>query len=308
MVRERKLMRSEDEDTANIEKTFANLDKDSDGKVTRKEAKMGGKEKWFDDHNFDGTGAVTKDDIKNTIQDIIDKWDTDGTGDEDGTGDGDLDQDDIKNKKKKGNKTPEEKMKLQKKGDALIKMYDKDGDGDIDGDDVDNLFSTPFRIQTVHSPSNHVNLAPFEPSKKYVVNRMIRAAKLNDGELVYDIGCGDGKILVQLAKKTNTRIIGLELHEGRYKLSKKAVEDFDNVIVKNKDATLEDYSKADAVLCYLTDFGMKSIRPILEKQLKPHARVVSHGFKMPKWKIHREITLRNGGWRNKVYVYKMDSI
>jgi ubiquinone/menaquinone biosynthesis C-methylase UbiE len=133
---------------------------------------------------------------------------------------------------------------------------------------------------------NLLSLAPFVPSSEFVVEKMLELVNLKPGEKLFDLGSGDGRIIIMAAKKYNVSAVGIELREdlveqSRQKIKENHLEDVVKVIHGN---FLEvDLSTADAVTMYLTTGGNTQVKPKLEKELKAGARIVSHDFEIPGW-------------------------
>jgi cyclopropane fatty-acyl-phospholipid synthase-like methyltransferase len=115
---------------------------------------------------------------------------------------------------------------------------------------------------------------------------MLEMAQVKRGDLVYDIGSGDGAIIIRAAQKYGARGVGIEIDQD---LVAKARDNAfranvaDLVEFRAQDAFTVDVSPATVVTLYmLPDFNAK-LRPILDRQLKPGARVVSHDFDIPGW-------------------------
>jgi len=131
------------------------------------------------------------------------------------------------------------------------------------------------------------NLAPFVPTPEKVVEKMLELAKVNKKDIIYDLGCGDGRIVVRAAEKYGARGIGVEIDpdrvsEARERVKKHGVEKLVDII--QEDALKIDLSPATVVTLYLTPEGNELVKPALEKYLKSGSRVVSHGFNMRGWK------------------------
>ena len=152
------------------------------------------------------------------------------------------------------------------------------------------------------------NLAPYVPSPPEVVDRMLTFAKVGPQDLVYDLGCGDGRIVIAAARKYGARGVGVDIDPERINESianarKAGVEKL--VAFKLQDALKTDVSEATVVTLYLLSFANVQLRPILERQLRPGARIVSHNFGMGNWEPHEVDTFTdsNGGTRT-LYLWK----
>jgi len=127
---------------------------------------------------------------------------------------------------------------------------------------------------------------PFVPTPEPVVRRMLTLADVRAGELVYDLGAGDGRILYSAVKDFDARAVGVELQESRYETIAKLIEreqlcNSAGVIRGNFFHT--DLSRADVVTLYLLTSVNSMIKPKLERELKAGSRVVSHDFPIHGW-------------------------
>jgi len=130
------------------------------------------------------------------------------------------------------------------------------------------------------------NLAPFVPTPLDVVKRMLKLAGVTKRDIVYDLGCGDGRIVITAAAIYGARGVGFDIDPDRIKESqenakKAGVEQL--VTFKLQDALTADVSRATVVTLYLLSSSNARLRPLLTKQLKPGARIVSHAFDMGDW-------------------------
>jgi len=136
---------------------------------------------------------------------------------------------------------------------------------------------------------------------------MLEIANVHSGELVYDLGSGDGRVLITAAQRFNARAVGYEISP---KLVKKADEHIgqlglqDRIKVVQGDLMQADLSPADVVVIYLLTLSNDMLRPRLEKQLKPGARVVSYSFEVPGWKPVR-IDHTDAHEGHSIYLYEM---
>jgi precorrin-6B methylase 2 len=122
----------------------------------------------------------------------------------------------------------------------------------------------------------------FVPTPQEVVDRMLELAQVTKDDLVYDLGCGDGRIVATAAKKYGCKAIGFDIDPQRIKESKETVKENgveDLVEIREEDIFKLDLSKASVITLYLLpDLNVRLI-PQLEK-LKPGSRIVSHAFDM----------------------------
>lgn len=150
---------------------------------------------------------------------------------------------------------------------------------------------------------------PFVPTPEPVVRRMLTLAGIRAGELVYDLGAGDGRILYSAVKDFDARAIGVELHESRYESIAKRIEREglgNSAGVIRGDFFNVNLSQADVVTLYLLTSVNSMIKPKLERELKAGARVVSHDFPIHGWvPLHVEKVRDRFSNTHVVYLYKV---
>lgn len=133
-------------------------------------------------------------------------------------------------------------------------------------------------------------IAPFVPSPSPVVEYMLKLAGLHSGEVLFDMGSGDGRTVIMAAKTFGARGVGIELRED---LAKKAMSNIhesgldDRVTILNDDMFNVNLSAADVVYLYLTTSANERIKPKLERDLKVGARVVSHDYEIVGWRAEK---------------------
>jgi len=127
---------------------------------------------------------------------------------------------------------------------------------------------------------------PFVPTPPEVVDRMLELAEVKRGDVVYDLGSGDGRIVIRAAKKYGTRGVGVEIDPDLVQRARNNAKDegvSHLVEFREEDALKVNVSPATVVTLYmLPEFNAK-LRPILRQQLKPGSRVVSHDFPIEGW-------------------------
>ena len=120
---------------------------------------------------------------------------------------------------------------------------------------------------------------PYVPSPVEVVDRMLEFADVKKADVVFDIGSGDGRMVIQAAKKYGAKGVGIELDSRLVEMARaEAKKDGVDQLVEFRqgDALKADISDATVVTLYMLPSFNKQLRPILEKQLQPGARVVVH--------------------------------
>lgn len=129
-----------------------------------------------------------------------------------------------------------------------------------------------------------VNGAPFVPTPMKAVEKMLKIGKLKKGDKVYDIGCGDGRVVYMAAKKYGADATGFELSPFIYMLARiRHLFWRSKAKVKFANFKSKDLSDADVIFCYLLPDTLTKLEPKLSRELKPGARVISYAFPMAPW-------------------------
>jgi tRNA A58 N-methylase Trm61 len=140
---------------------------------------------------------------------------------------------------------------------------------------------------------------------------MLTLAEIKPGELVYDLGCGDGRVVIMAAQEFGARAVGVEMREDLVKQALGKVSELGlngRVKIVQSDMFKIDISQADVVTLYLTTSANDKVKPKLESELKPGARVVSHDYEILGWKPLKVDNFcenpRLGYPSHTIYVYK----
>lgn len=148
------------------------------------------------------------------------------------------------------------------------------------------LLSTGSSALAHNEPSKPLDV-PYIPTPQPVVEKMLELAKVSKKDLVYDLGCGDGRIIITAAKQHGARGVGIDLNpkrvaESNANAKKAGVENRVKFMVGDLFKT--NFSDANVVTLYLLSSVNRELRPQLWRQLKVGSRVVSHAFDMgPEW-------------------------
>ncbi len=129
-------------------------------------------------------------------------------------------------------------------------------------------------------------LAPYIPTPQDVVDRMLEVAQVTNKDTVFDLGCGDGRVVVTAAKKYGAHGVGIDIDKDRISESKRNARDAGvSSLVRFEQADIlnADVSMATVVTLYLVSSSNLKLRPLLTKQLQPGARIVSHAYGMGDW-------------------------
>lgn len=154
------------------------------------------------------------------------------------------------------------------------------------------------------------SLAPYVPTPQEVVDRMLQLGRVSKADTVLDLGCGDGRIPITAAKVYGARGIGVDIDPQRIAeatANAKRAGVSHLVTFKLEDAMTTDLSQATVVTLYLLSASNLKLRPLLTRQLKPGARIVSHAFSMGDWQPEKVDTFTDtaGGSRT-LYLWTAD--
>ncbi|MCI2414435.1 MAG: class I SAM-dependent methyltransferase [Candidatus Aramenus sp.] len=148
---------------------------------------------------------------------------------------------------------------------------------------------------------------PYVPSPPNVVRKMLEVAKVGPEDVVYDLGCGDGRIVITAVKEFNARkAIGIDINDERIQEATKNVKENGlegRVVIKKGNFFEEDLSEATVVTMFLLTNVNEMLRPKLEKELKPGTRVVSHEFEIRGWTPKEVVKVEDGNMNHIVYLY-----
>lgn len=130
----------------------------------------------------------------------------------------------------------------------------------------------------------------YVPTPQPVVDAMLEMAKVRKGDILYDLGSGDGRIPVTAARQYGVRAVGIDIDperiaEANANAKKAGVTGL--VSFRNADLFTSDFSEATVVTLYLLDSLNEKLRPKLLRELKPGTRIVSHAFRMGDWEPQR---------------------
>lgn len=147
------------------------------------------------------------------------------------------------------------------------------------------------------------NGAPWVPTWKKDFKRIERLLDLKDGETFIELGCGNGRVCRDLAIKHNVKIIGIELSLLQFLVAwiQTKLSGLKNITIKFGNAFNQDLMKVDALYMFLMPETYAKIRPKLEKELKPGARVVTYVWPIAGWEAD-EVDEIEGS--QKIYLYK----
>ena len=158
--------------------------------------------------------------------------------------------------------------------------------------------------------SQRPTLAPYVPTPQDVVDRMLTVAEVTRRDVVYDLGSGDGRIVITAAKKYGARGVGIDIDPERIAESRRNARDAgvtSLVEFRRGDILNADVSKATVVTLYLVSSANLKLRPLLTRQLPPGVRIVSHAFSMGDWPPEHVERFRDSqGDERVIYLWRAD--
>ena len=132
-----------------------------------------------------------------------------------------------------------------------------------------------------------MSCAPFVQTPVEVAKKMIQLADLKPGQVLFDLGAGDGRLVIMAAQEAGASAVGVEMRDDLVERARSEIKKLNlegKVRVIHGDLFNVDLKEADAVTLYLTTSGNERLRPKLETELKKGAKVISHDFKVGNWK------------------------
>ncbi|HET8562593.1 MAG TPA: methyltransferase domain-containing protein [Candidatus Binatia bacterium] len=137
-------------------------------------------------------------------------------------------------------------------------------------------------------------IVPFVPTPQEVVEGMLELAQVKKGDVVYDLGSGDGRIVIAAAKKYGARAVGFEIDpelikQSRESIRKEGLEKLAEIL--EQDILTVDLSRANVLTMYLLPSVNLKLRPKILSEMAPGSRIVSHAFDMGDWKPDKVVQI-----------------
>ncbi|HYB07136.1 MAG TPA: hypothetical protein VEB87_03155 [Nitrososphaerales archaeon] len=150
--------------------------------------------------------------------------------------------------------------------------------------------------------------APFYPTSAVVIEKMLALAGVNSKSIVYNLGCGDGEIVVAAARSHNAmKVVGIEQNQKLCSIALRKTRHLRNAIIINANYDDVDISEANVVTLYQSASENARLKPKLLNELSAGSMVVSHDFGIPGWRPAKFHTFREGNHRQRVIVYVIGS-
>jgi predicted RNA methylase len=157
--------------------------------------------------------------------------------------------------------------------------------------------------------SDGAKLAPYYPTPETIVEKMLQLGGLKAGEKMYDLGSGDGRIVIMAAQKFHAEAIGIELDKDLCRQSMARIRKLglENARIVAGDLLEQNYSSADLITVYLLPQSIDGkVQPLLDRQLKKGARVVAHDFEFKNWLPEKVVNIADDGEgrSHTIYLYR----
>ncbi len=182
---------------------------------------------------------------------------------------------------------------------------------------LDNQTKTQFETQpeTIQAQQgvsdiptqNQVADVPFVPTPQPVVDEMLRLARPTSNDVIYDLGSGDGRIIITAAQQYGARGVGIDINPDLVQRSRNRAEEAgvtDRVSFQQQDLFQTDLSEASIVTLYLLPSVNMRLLPKLLQELRPGTRIVSHNYDFGDWKPERVVQVESSsGGQHTVYYW-----
>jgi ubiquinone/menaquinone biosynthesis C-methylase UbiE len=152
------------------------------------------------------------------------------------------------------------------------------------------------------------NLGPAIPTPQFLVDRMLEVGRVKPGETVYDLGSGDGRVVITAVQHFGAHAVGVELMPDLVRKARERILSLglaDRASIVEGSALRVDLSPADVVTMWFLTNSNDRLRPHLEKQLRVGARVVSNEFPIRGWKAAEMIQIKVGKMDHTIFVYEI---
>jgi protein-L-isoaspartate O-methyltransferase len=152
-------------------------------------------------------------------------------------------------------------------------------------------------------------LAPYYPTPETIVDKMLQLGELKAGEKMFDLGSGDGRIVIAAARRFKADGTGVEFDDSLYRQSMDRIKTLglsSTARIIHGDLLQQNYASADLITVYLLPLSNDKLSPILEKQLRKGARIVAHDFEFSAWKPEKTVDIDDDGEgrSHRLYLYR----
>ena len=167
----------------------------------------------------------------------------------------------------------------------------------------------PGVVYAAEPDGDSTYIAPFVPTPQEVVDRMLELAQVSTGDVLYDLGSGDGRIVITAARRYGAKAVGFEIDAALVKHSQRSIREagLENLAeIREQDIRTVDLSPASVVTMYLYPAANLRLREAILRQMRPGSRVVSHAFRMGDWQPDGVEQMRDSaGLLRTIYIWRI---
>jgi len=151
---------------------------------------------------------------------------------------------------------------------------------------------------------------PYIPTPEDIIPKMLTLASVKPDEMVFDLGSGDGRMVIAAAKDFHARVVGVELRRRLVRECRRKVKEMElsnQIMISCRNFKKVSLRKADVLALYLSSYTLNLMAPKFMKELRPGVRIVNFDYPIPDWTTAREIEVMPAGWRkpHSIYLYVM---
>jgi tRNA A58 N-methylase Trm61 len=151
---------------------------------------------------------------------------------------------------------------------------------------------------------------PYIPTPEDIIPKMLTLASVMPGETVFDLGSGDGRMVIAAARDFGARVVGVELRRRLVRECRKRVKEMGlsgQVTISCRNFKKVDLREADVLAMYLSSYTLNLMAPKFIKELRPGARIVNFDYPVPSWTATREVEVTPANWKkpHPIYLYVM---
>ncbi len=149
---------------------------------------------------------------------------------------------------------------------------------------------------------------PYIPTPDDIIPKMLALASVMPGEIVFDLGSGDGRLLITAAKDFHAKVVGVEVRRRLVRECRKKVKEMGlahQIMIRCHNFKKVSLRRADVLAMYLSSYTLNLMAPKFMKELRPGVRIVNFDYPIPGWRPEREIEVTPAGWSkpHPIYLY-----
>jgi tRNA A58 N-methylase Trm61 len=149
---------------------------------------------------------------------------------------------------------------------------------------------------------------PYIPTPEDIIPKMLTLASVMPDEIVFDLGSGDGRMLIAAAKDFHARVVGVEVRRRLVRESRRKVKEMGlshQITISCSNFKEVSLRKADILAMYLSSYTLNLMAPKFMRELRPGVRIVNFDYPIPGWRPKRKIEVTPAGWRkpHPIYLY-----